>query len=358
MDSTMPKQLGELLQEQQEPFTLEAYLLERGYLSSSNSTKFLKRPVISGITKRKKVVQNCSKIVKVVFNKLLSIDSKLKRKNCGSDHVSVTEKSMNSKEIAEEDKFSSASSTTVFNSCSQSEVEDAYDLSEEEHISATPKTCHALKPGKREEEVATEREFQWYRVEDSKQPSPVSVLDDIQFDEVRQNATKIEEESLKTCKKEVDESIFSVSVSNLSFHSSSKRPNPSCVGELQELVVSNHSSQYTKNKRFLQQSKQLLFDCMREVVESHRGKDNRSLQFQQFLGPEELWNLLYENIWTWSRLSIDETNIAHLLNLDFLDSSEKWSDLEQQRREIGEQIGDTILEDITNEIVMDLIKFT
>ncbi|GMP24870.1 hypothetical protein CsSME_00001991 [Camellia sinensis var. sinensis] len=55
MASSMPKQLGELLQEQQEPFILELYLFEKGYLRNNfnsetnfhccfgNPSSFLKR---------------------------------------------------------------------------------------------------------------------------------------------------------------------------------------------------------------------------------------------------------------------------------------------------------------------------
>ncbi|XAR61992.1 hypothetical protein NMG60_11016561 [Bertholletia excelsa] len=73
----MPKQLGELLREQQEPFVLEAYLLDRGFsrkeLSSrsfsGNSKSFLTRSASLNLNK-KSVIPSCSKIVKAVLNKL------------------------------------------------------------------------------------------------------------------------------------------------------------------------------------------------------------------------------------------------------------------------------------------------
>lgn len=75
----MSKQLGQFLQEQQEPFTLELYLLERGQFrnkhltsdgdfrccSMNSSTNFLKRSASCGAKKRRQVlILNCSKIVK------------------------------------------------------------------------------------------------------------------------------------------------------------------------------------------------------------------------------------------------------------------------------------------------------
>ncbi|CAK9137672.1 unnamed protein product [Ilex paraguariensis] len=371
MASMTPKLLGELLQEQQEPFTLEVYLLERGYQKnksssdhslrccSSNSTKFLKRPASCGLKKRKKVVPNCSNIVKAVFNKLLSIDRKWTKKHYGSDQgVSATEMSMNNPEIAEDDKFSSASSTTVFNSCSGSDVEDEYDLSKNQHRSSTPKTCHALKLGNLGKEVATKRTFQWRGVEDNNQLgcSPVSMLEELQFDEAPQNANTVQEKISTTFKKVADESTIPVSHLKLSVHSSPETPNRSHAGKCQELVAPKPSSQYIKNKRALQQPKQLLFNCVREVVDSHIGKNKRWLKYQEILWPEELWMLLCQDIWRWSRQSVDVTDMTHLLNLDLF-ASKSWSGFKQHKMDMYMEIGDAILEDIKIEIVMDMIQF-
>lgn len=109
-------------------------------------------------------------------------------------------------------------------------------------------------------------------------------------------------------------------------------------------------NQYSINKRALQQKKQLLVDCVREVIENQRKRDNETgLQLKKILGAEELWELVCENVWLWSRDSIDETNIAHMLNCDFI---EEWSCAsDQQKNEIAMEIGDAVLEDIVNEIV-------
>ncbi|GMQ08538.1 hypothetical protein CsSME_00052219 [Camellia sinensis var. sinensis] len=79
MASSMPKQLGELLQEQQEPLILELYLFEKGHLRNNfnsetnfhccfgNPSSFLKRSASwGGLSKRRKAIPSCSKIVKLL----------------------------------------------------------------------------------------------------------------------------------------------------------------------------------------------------------------------------------------------------------------------------------------------------
>lgn len=109
------KQLGELLQEQQEPFILEIYLLEKGYLKKSANWG-------------PKNKSSCSKIVKAVFNKLvLSIRNTRKPKNSASGDGShgVWEIGRRSnQDTVDSDRFSSASGTTVFHSCSGSDTDD------------------------------------------------------------------------------------------------------------------------------------------------------------------------------------------------------------------------------------------
>lgn len=105
----------------------------------------------------------------------------------------------------------------------------------------------------------------------------------------------------------------------------------------------------------MQQTKQLLFDCVKEVVEKHK-MDSPSQKIPQILGTEKLWELMCHNIWLWSKESIDETNTNHLLHLDMLASAQEWSSFEQQMHEIGMQIADAILEDISNEIITKMIQ--
>lgn len=140
MASTPPKplkQLGEFLQEQQEPFILEVYLLERGCLKKRlnsegnfsccqrNSTKFLKRSVSCSLNKENNGIPRWSKLLKAVYKMLDSIkeDQRAKSSENIKEEYHVTAMVGDDKEVKESDRFSSASSTTVFNSCSETEEE-------------------------------------------------------------------------------------------------------------------------------------------------------------------------------------------------------------------------------------------
>ncbi|CAA0806806.1 Unknown protein [Striga hermonthica] len=120
-----------------------------------------------------------------------------------------------------------------------------------------------------------------------------------------------------------------------------------------QVVRPNSYYQYTINKRALHETKRLLIDCLREVIENHRKifekrrRHQNEQQLKRIVGTEELWQLVCENVWVWSKNSIHETNILVLLNYDFLDSEEEWTSLfELQKEEIAMEISEAILEGI------------
>lgn len=135
-------------------------------------------------------------------------------------------------------------------------------------------------------------------------------------------------------------------------HNSEK---PFCSG-VRELANSDASSQYAKNKKAVQQTKQLLFDCAREVVEKHKKDYPEGQQIPQILGPEKLWELVCQNIWLWSKESINETNTTYLIHLDMLAAAQGWSNFEHRTQEIGMQLAAAILEDISIDIITDMIR--
>lgn len=115
----------------------------------------------------------------------------------------------------------------------------------------------------------------------------------------------------------------------------------------------NSYEQYIVNKRALQQTKTLLVDCVREVIENKRKRDDGGgKQLKKILGADELWKAVCENVWLWSQEPIHEKNTLHILKCDFMASLEEWdSDSCLQKREVSMEIGDAILEDIINETV-------
>lgn len=143
----------------------------------------------------------------------------------------------------------------------------------------------------------------------------------------------------------------------LLFHLATEKPILIGIAELQRLGESNPSPQYMKSKKVLQQTRQLLFDCVREVVEAHARKERGKQHYKELLGPEELGRLIFERMKLWGKQAGDERNINYFLGLDFSDSMKEWRTLEQQKREIALEIGDAILEEIQTEIVIEMNDF-
>ncbi|XVF39772.1 hypothetical protein PTKIN_Ptkin01aG0059300 [Pterospermum kingtungense] len=177
------RQLGELLQEQQEPFILEVYLSERGCLRKSlnttsganfigchgNSGKFSRK--FGSQNQGKKSVPHFPKVLKVILcNKFCTVKG-LRTKNSDDEDgkVGVTEMYRDNQETAELDRFSSASSTTVYNSCSDNDIDELSMFADNFKSNFD----------EGENKAAADGKFQWRRIEDSKQHSPQSVLEDI-----------------------------------------------------------------------------------------------------------------------------------------------------------------------------------
>ena len=131
------KRLGEFLKEQQEPFILEVYLLERGYskrwTSKSNGDsgkKTLEVSASSGFNKRRKALLPFSKALTALHKKLAFHNQKCTAicDPCNrNEHVNVTvphEAGSLDHTVVETDRYSTASSSTVFNSCSVSDIDE------------------------------------------------------------------------------------------------------------------------------------------------------------------------------------------------------------------------------------------
>lgn len=127
-----PVKLAELLQEQQEPFVLEVYLFERSYLRKTSSTNSSSR--ITSRTSSKKLTRSsswgnlsCHKVLRSVCNKLGSRHSETtSTKGCENREGKPNggaETRRRSRESGGTDTFSSASSRTQYDSCSEGEKE-------------------------------------------------------------------------------------------------------------------------------------------------------------------------------------------------------------------------------------------
>ncbi|KAL3840503.1 hypothetical protein ACJIZ3_025094 [Penstemon smallii] len=323
------KLLGQFLQEKQEPFALEVYLNERTYhkstsLNSSsnfhNPSKILKSSSTFALKKKKKrrnsAIPNCSIFLKVLFGQIVSANNNKKIKNSRNGGQISTTLRENRKNKEEGVGIQSMKSTGEFFGEKQAKVD------------------RKLKSGE---------------VEEHKQLSPVSVLVDTESDD------EVSPLHYKQCHSKTTQGESSTSTSQCKFE---KPTYYNTVQEFQEIADSDSYGQYVVNKRVLQQKKQLLIDCAREVIENHKKRDKRREQLKKILGADELWKLVCENLWIWSQDPIDESNIIHLLHSDLLASEEEWSEgSKQQKTDISIKVGDAILDDIINEEIFINGKF-
>ncbi|GMJ15267.1 hypothetical protein HRI_005195900 [Hibiscus trionum] len=317
------RKLAELLQEQQEPFALGVYLSEKGCgrnnLTSihghGGSGKFLDKSG-SNKNKRNKGIPNFPKALKVILcNKLFAIRG-LKTMNSNDEEG-------NNQETAEAGRFSSCSCSALCNSSSDSDIDEAAMFTENQK----PSELYAG----REKKAAVDKKFE---LSTCMENSPQSILEAISTSTVSNTRQK----SYILPKLITEESILSATLWSL-LHKTTGKEQSSCEG-LEDLEESNASA----SRRVLQQTKQLLLDCVRELVVDHNSRQGKS---------EEIGNAICEKIRGWG----DETNMKEMLELDVMESKEEWHDFEigSGRREMGLLLGNAIVEEITSEVVVDII---
>ncbi|KAL6216726.1 hypothetical protein ACLB2K_009945 [Fragaria x ananassa] len=346
--TTKPVKLGELLREQQEPFVLEAYLFERGCLRKSNSissSKSLKRSCSWGQNKSKKGTPSFSKLLRSVYNKLVSKNGGSRTENSEKEEGKFdadTEITLPRDCLEDSDGLSSSSSSrTQYESCCDSEKDEAVatvSFQNEDQVSLAVEGTSRISNlcnMKVERKIAMLNGETSSKKKQSKEHTSISVLEDRPYHAVPN--------------KVIEESTLSSSLWELLFQPPLEKPKgTSGVPEILEPVRSNPSPH--KSKRMLQQTRQLLFDCVREMTETH-AKQMKEQNSTKFLGAEELGKLIYQKQRIWDRQAGNETNIDFLLDSDF----EEWNCNEQE--EICWKIGDAILEDIIEEICCSPIEF-
>ncbi|KAI3848578.1 hypothetical protein MKX03_029764 [Papaver bracteatum] len=379
------KRLSELLEEEQEPFVLHEYLSERVYSKRSqnceggycsynskggNSSKDLKRLSNYELSNRrkKKNKHHPSKVLRSVLNKLLTSVY-----HHHDNRKSAPVSNYNTRSNADLDnRFSSASSMTLFESSSEADTEElsAELLYQVNSVSALTSSADNYKHNltqRAQNEIPVRRVNQWGCMEETKQHSPVSVLEELLFDEVQpsprttSHKKKIKSNIIRQEKSVItDESIFSASLWE------------SLVHTLTEKQGSSSSSNCLKTKRVLEQTKQLLFDCVRETVANYSNQGGKIVSTSDsvrvhcghervLLGSEDIGKIISEKICLWGKQAGNLTNITQLVKSDLSkreEEEEYWKETPQAqiRESIGIEISDEILEDIKNEIVIELIQ--
>ncbi|KAJ1430368.1 hypothetical protein SESBI_07865 [Sesbania bispinosa] len=332
------KRLGEFLKEQQEPFILEVYLLEKGcskkWSSNGDSAKNLKRSASSGLNQKKRAHFPFSKVLTALHKKLAFHNQRsalIRDSNTRDEHVNVSvsvphEAGSVDQTVVEPDRFSTASSSTVFNSCSDID-EDGISFSSHKD----KQSQQATNNGKQRQRYIG-----------------VSVTHETLDKDVSVWGI---EQRIRSCgvlvpKKITEDSLLSAALWS-SLIKSAKRK------ELQGLIGTN----VLKSRRVLHKTKQLLFDCMREITISHiPRKDDDEDSWKQFMGPERLGKVIWERTKEWGQVAANETNLSYLLSLDYLESLNEWSEFKPQVKGICVEIADAILEGVKDEIVSEMIE--
>ncbi|KAK8692463.1 hypothetical protein V6N13_075922 [Hibiscus sabdariffa] len=356
------RQLGELLQEQQEPFILKAYLSERGcvkkkLISGANFINFSCCHGNSGKFFNKSGSQNESrkgsprfpKVLQVILgNKFFKIKG-LRTKNSDDEDgkLSVTEMDINNDETAEADRFSSASSATLYDSCSDTDIDEPPMFAD---------TCVSdwKLHDDRENNADADTKFEWSCMEENKQHSPRSVLDEVSTSTSSppDNPIRVSRKRLFWPKLIKVDSTLSTWLLNVLVQT---RPVKSSSERLKQLQVPDwsNSSRSSKSKRVLLQKMQLLSDCcIREMIEINHDKKGKGKGIKG--SAEVIRKVRCENLKELGKRCGDKSNIKQLLELDILNSTEEWrNDFESW--DIGKEIGDAIVEEITIEVVKSFL---
>ncbi|CAK8568395.1 unnamed protein product [Lathyrus sativus] len=311
------KKLSEFLNEQQEPFILELYLLERSNSSktlSSTSPKNFEKPTSSCFSnkKRKPLFPFC-KILTCVHKKKLEAAIKNSYTTNKHPNIGVTHEANNGDQTQtamETDRFSTARSSTMFYSCSDidDEEEDRTSFSSRKYHNTLFSSDTVCNIGIQSQQNPDNRKCHQRCVK-------VCVTHETLNKDVC--VKKITEESLLSA------AIFS------SLIQTAKRDQKNYTKQLRQIL---------EHKRVLYKTKKLLFDCVKEFTKNMKKKDCK-----QLMGGEKLGKII------WKRIRKEgggnyETNISNLLNLDYLESMNEWSEFKTEMKDISIEIADAILE--------------
>lgn len=110
----------------------------------------------------------------------------------------------------------------------------------------------------------------------------------------------------------------------------------------------------SKSKRMLQQKRKLLLDCVREVVERSLEKGARC-QVLEYAETRNNEKIVLDQIFSWGKQGGNATNITQILGCDLMEAKLEWDQFQPQMPEIQIEIADVIFEEITNEIVVDML---
>ncbi|XP_068656703.1 uncharacterized protein [Aristolochia californica] len=351
------RQLRELLLEQQEPFLLDVYLLEKSHSRKNSDSEADRNNCLKSETlscnrlrnKKEKALRKCSAVLRSVLSKFgqgkrgvrsdsggkYSVDGRLRNSSCVSDRRSETR-------FQDEDRVSSANSKTLFGSRSEGDMEECPNSPTAFiRISAG----HTLRCLKLRSSNSPARN-QWRSMQDCKQRSPVSVLEEVPSDDGSPEKTG---DSSPTAGEEQEGSPVSASQLEYLVQIIADKMGLQ-ISEDEELHGFFSSSQTMTTKRLLQQRKKLLLDCVREAQQMSYMRKTRWNSHAN-IAPEMLEKIICDLIRSWANTA---PNSKQLARADSLNSSAEWLQTEPHIKEIGIEIADAIFEQTIDEAVTDM----
>ncbi|KAJ6754872.1 DUF4378 DOMAIN PROTEIN [Salix purpurea] len=346
MASSTSKQLWEYLQEQQKPFVLDLYLLERQMVLNKKQ----KRPRGYDLNKRRFI--QARKILKVLLLKFTRISRNQSVSSCqkAQKHEPVSKTVEKPRQFGEMKWLPKVSSSVAVRESFRCNVKDLSCY--ENHASLHPKISQALTHSSAKQKAAAGINLQWECKEENKQLGPVSVQKELpSINKVCQFPAKQEEEDASPSSTVLsanmeEDSLFSAFLCDLLTESLIEKQTLCGFTELQEMIVPAFS-RHLKNRRVIWQNMQLLFDCVNEAIEVYRRKNRKKQCSKELIDLKELGKIICDQICLWGKQNADEQ-----INIDVTSIVEDGYYLQQRlSRRIGIEIGDAILNEIIQEVI-------
>ncbi|KAF3783835.1 hypothetical protein EJ110_NYTH31578 [Nymphaea thermarum] len=353
------RRLCDLLEEQQEPFMLDIYLLEHGYSLKrwdfdmvDSRCWSLQKPAGKEHLKKRRGSQSAivPRIFKFLVGKLLLP---------GRAHGAGSFNSRDNHSVRQFDGSSSSGTSTPSDQFFSSEAEESLSA-KDSSVSSSSESMKPLQLSDVKDEVAGE----------SKQLSPVSVLETSTSEPSspsrygKRDQPNLNRTNYKLLNRVAEESVFFWSMWETLINIIEEKHGFG-ESELQHIFLGQVSSSQSANTELvlLHQRRQLLFDYVREVVEciTRKGRALSSwgaLQpctFQLYPGPEQLAKVICRQIFSWSKTAGNRRNTGKLVEADFSRERDEWIHFKSEVYEVGSQIEAAILREIIDEIASDLI---
>ncbi|KAL2317862.1 hypothetical protein Fmac_031738 [Flemingia macrophylla] len=343
------KTLADFLHEQQEPFILEVFLSEREYSKRWNLNGDSETPTTSSLTKKKKALLSFYQVLKAVYNKLAIHKERNNNLTIVHDqrnkqHEGALEPTLVNHIV----QLSSHRSSRMFNSCSDIDEEGTSILSHQDQPLFYSHTLCNMGPKRRQRKRC---------IEDS--PELLRKIPECRVSNVSEDFRRMQQR-MRHCgvilpKEMREDSLLSAAIWSSLLDESIKGRN--CKRELRVLLPgTNDVSQIPKSKRVLHKIKKMLFDCVEDIKITLPTDEDRRKSYRQVMGPPEIGKVFRQRTEAWGQQeAIGGGNFTCLLTLDYLNSIMEWSNYEPHMEDIGVEITDSILDNIKNEIVREMI---